>query len=159
MSTYITKRADELGVPVVDATEPIIIGVTQGDIDKSVPKDSKVCGFARACERQLKDVRAAYFFKTKAWLEYDDKLVRYKLPQSVQKEIIAFDRSRSMEPGVYKLSPINRTETMKYKAAQAKKNKGRTHKGKGKVDREKMFKHFTKNVRHMYDPTYRAGGN
>lgn len=159
MSTYITKRANELGIKVVDAKEPLLLEVKQRDIDKAVPMNSKVCAFARACERSM-PVEAAFFFKSVAWLEYKDKIVRYLLPASMQKEIVSFDRSRKMEPGVYQLSAVHKTETL---AAKEKKRARdiaakRSHKTKGKLTKgRKRFQHKTTNVRGLFDPSYRAG--
>lgn len=158
MSTYITKRADELGLKVVDADKPLMLEVKRGDIDKATPKSSKVCAFARACERSM-PVEAAFFFKSVAWLEYKDKIVRYSLPPSMQKEIVAFDRNRTMEPGVYRLAAIgpNKTLPAKAKERDRERAKARSHKTTGKLRRTKMFRHTTTNVRDLFDPSYRAG--
>lgn len=158
MSTYITKRANELGIKVVDATTPLIVGVAQKDINGAKRKDSKVCGFARACERQF-PIEAAFFFKSTAWLEYKDKIVRYHLPPSMQKEIVAFDRNKTMEPGVYRLSAVRPTGTLKAKEARRAKEKAagvKNHLGTGKIKRTKMFRHQTTNIRSTFDPSYRA---
>ena len=157
MSTYVTKRAAELGVKVVDATAPLMLEVKQSDIDRAVPKNSKVCAFARACERAM-PVEAAFFFKSTAWLEYKDKIVRYRLPNSMQKEIVSFDRSRQMEPGVYRLSAIGKNKTLKAKAKERERDKAakRSHQGAGKLRRTEAFRHKTTNVRGLFDPSYRA---
>jgi hypothetical protein len=103
MSTYITKRARDLGLKKSDAKKPLLLEVRKVDVTKAVQKNSKCCGFARACKR-IPHVRAAYFFRSTAWVEYDDgKIVRYILPPSVQKEIVSFDRSKIMAPGTYQL--------------------------------------------------------
>lgn len=159
MSTYITKRANDLGLKVVDATAPLMIEVRKSDVDKAVPKNSKVCAFARACERS-QPVEAAFFFKSTAWLEYKDKIVRYNLPPSVQKEIVTFDRSRNMEPGMYRLSAINPNATLVAKTKMREKAKaaGKDHLDHGKLakKRKKAFQHRTTNVRGLFDPSYRA---
>lgn len=157
MSTYITKRANELGLKVVDAKSPLMLKVEKEDVDKSTLKNSKMCAFARAAERTL-PIRAAFFFKTTAWLEYEDKIVRYNLPPSMQKEIISFDRSRSMEPGTYRLASVNPAGTLKAKDAWRAKAKkaGKTHQSTGRVKGRKAFRHVTTNVRDVFDPSFRV---
>lgn len=103
MSTWITRRANDLGLRIIDARQPLELELSRTDITQAIRKNSKDCAFATACKRQFK-ARAAYFFRTTAWLEYPDKMVRYILPQSMQKEIVSFDRSKIMAPGVYQLS-------------------------------------------------------
>lgn len=39
-------------------------------------KNSKCCAFARACKRQVTGIKGAYFFRSIAWLEFEDKIVR-----------------------------------------------------------------------------------
>ena len=83
MATYITKLAEEKGLKKVDARSDLVIELTQTDIKRALVKNSKCCAFARAAKRQY-ECRAAYFFRSTAWLEYDDKIVRYLLPTSMQ---------------------------------------------------------------------------
>lgn len=104
MSTFLMKRADELGLEMADAEGPITLSLTAKDIKQSKTKDSRFCAFARAAKRQYK-CKQAYFFRQTAWLEYENKLVRYHLPSTVQREIVAFDRDGGMMPGQYKLTP------------------------------------------------------
>ena len=121
MSTYITKRARELGLRKVDARSPLQLEVQPQDIAKADLKNPQSCAFARACKRSKK-AKAAHFFRTAAWLEYDNKLVRYMLPTSMQKEIVAFDRNRTMEPGLYQLSaPCKSTRMSEVKKRSAKR--------------------------------------
>ncbi len=124
MATYITKRAKELGIKQVDAERPMIIEVHPGDVSKSVQKDPKRCAFSRACRRADKRIKEAFFFRTTAWLEYKDKMVRYILPPSMQKEIVSFDRHRTM----------------------GKKRPGRHPPGNGTIKR-KVHRHFTTSIR------------
>jgi len=102
--TYVQKMCEERGLKLTDATRPIVVGVAVDDILKSRTKNSKCCAFARAAKREP-GVRAAYFFRSTAFLEFGDRMVRYSLPQSVQKEIVSFDRGGIMAPGEYELRP------------------------------------------------------
>lgn len=88
---YVYKRADDLGIPVVEATERELVVVTDTDVVNAKKANSKLV--------------AAYFFRTSAFLEYDDRLEKFQLPISVQKEIVSFDRAQVFASGVYQLSP------------------------------------------------------
>src|ERR1700687_5007606 len=116
MSTYIAIRAKKLGIKVIEATKPVTIEVKGSDVKKAVPKNSKCCAFALAAQR-LDGVNKGYFFRSIAYLEYADKMVRYALPSSLKIEIVSFDRSRKVFPGVYQLS------IPKSRKAQKKHNK------------------------------------
>lgn len=104
MTSFIRKRARERGLAIEDAKEPLLLEVKAQDVDTGNKKDPGDCGFARACKRGL-NVRNAYFFRSTAYLETRKKLVRYHLPTSMQKEIVSFDRNKTMEPGMYQLKP------------------------------------------------------
>jgi hypothetical protein len=129
---YIYKRADDLGIPVVDATAHQVVTVTSNDIVKAKAANSKHCALARSALR-VPGVVAAYFFRSAAFLEFPDRMVRYILPMSVQKEIVSFDRAGIMASGIYRLSPIPvsqnraaldaRSKTDKKKRRRAKKER------------------------------------
>lgn len=149
MSTYITKKAKEQGLKKVDAKVPLKLEVQPNDIKKATMKDSTSCAFAQACKRSHK-VKGAYFFRTAAWLEYPGKLVRYVLPPSMQKEIVAFDRNKTMEPGLYQLSPPTDSRTMAAVKKRSEKRPGRHQPGKTKIKRKVV--HKTTNVRGLFQP-------
>jgi hypothetical protein len=144
MSTYITRRAKELGLKKVDARKPLVLEVRQSDIAGASKKRPDSCAFARACKR-AKAAKAAYFFRTAAWLEHKDRLVRYVLPPSMQKEIVAFDRNKTMEPGLYQLAPPAKSERMSQIKKRSKKRPGRHQPAKTKIKRK--FVHRTTDVR------------
>lgn len=100
---YIYKRAEELGIPVQDGAANLLVTVTNHDVVNAKKANSKHCALSRASMR-IPGVAAAYFFRTTAFLEYKDRILRFKLPTSVQKEIVSFDRSQIFAPGVYQLS-------------------------------------------------------
>ncbi len=102
--SYVTKLAKDLGIPIKDARHPLAISVTKHDVVNALKKDSKRCALSRAVER-LPGVIGGYFFKTTAYLRYEDRMVYYLLPPSVQKEIVSFDRSQIFAPNIYQLSP------------------------------------------------------
>lgn len=159
MSTYITKYARENNLKKVDAKSNLLITLNQTDISKSKVKNSKNCAFACAVKRQVPGVKSAFFFRSTAWLEYETKLVKYKLPSSVQKEIVAFDRTGRSETGVYHLATVCRSDIAAYKAKyQAKYEANRAarlhQKGKGKKSETQLrpLRHVTTNIRTLAEP-------
>lgn len=149
MSTYITKRAKELGLKKSDAKSNLAIELRDDDIKNSKLRNSKECAFARACKR-AKVADKAYFFRSTAWLEKDGKLTRYMLPQSMQKEIVSFDRSRIMAPGVYEIKRPCRAETMSAIKKRSAKRPGRHQPANGKIKRKIV--HRTSLIRTLQEP-------
>ena len=149
MSTYVTKYAKERGLKVVDATKALVVQLSAVDIKQAKSKNSKECAFARACRKQ-KGVKAAYFFRTAAYLEYENRLVRYLLPPSVQKEVVSFDRAHVMAPGEYQISPPLKGSTMENVRKRGMKRPGRHQPGSTKIKRSIV--HRTTNVRTATDP-------
>ncbi len=78
-------------------------------------------------------MNAAYFFRRTAFLEYDRKMVRYVLPPSTQKEIVAFDRAQVFASGAYQLSPPSPALTRKGKIAFNKRRAAAGFKSKGRA--------------------------
>ncbi len=104
MNKWLWERLGGRKLKVIDASAPLALEVTRSDIDNSKQKDPANCAFACAVKRHL-GAKAAYFMRSTAYIEYDHAVVRYDMPESMQKEIVAFDRAKAMEPGIYQLSP------------------------------------------------------
>jgi hypothetical protein len=102
------NHTDNPGYPesVVNATEPLVVVVGARDIRGAKAKDPENCAFARACRREHPELVKARFYKTTAFLDYPDRTVRYMLPPSMQKEIVAIDRGGKFAPGTYQLSRV-----------------------------------------------------
>lgn len=111
---YVYSRADKLGIPLVDARARMFVAVTAEDVVLAKKANSKLCALSRASMR-ITGVNAAYFFRTFAFLEFEDKMIRFRLGNSVQKEILSFDRAKIFAPGIYQLSPIREGDTRRYK--------------------------------------------
>jgi len=134
----VVDRAKRLGIPVVDAENPIIVTVTKDDVVKAKKKDSTMCALSRASAR-LPGVRRGYFFRSMAYLEYANRMVRYVLPPSVQKEIVSFDRSQMFAEGAYQLSPCgnlrqrhrDRDRSGEIRRAKEKRQVAKSAKGPG----------------------------
>lgn len=125
---YVYQRAEDLGIPIVDSTSPVVMAVTEHDVVNAKKANSKHCALSRAALR-LPNVVAAYFFRSAAFLEYRDRMVRFNLPASVQKEIVSFDRAQIFAPGVYQLSAIEPSrspaKTKKYRTKRKKVERAR----------------------------------
>jgi|SRR5208337_1014208 len=122
--TYVTRRAHERDLEEVDAVKPLVVEVTARDIKLAKAKNSKECALARAVKRTM-PVKAAYFLRTIAWLEFPSKMVRYRLSHSVQKEIVSFDRNKMMSTGEYVLSPVSPTQAHKPRTKPRSKSSGK----------------------------------
>ncbi len=154
MSTFVTKRAESKNIPIRDADAPLILEVTKSDITRATQKNSRCCAYARACKRsQLgAGLKEAFFFRSTAYLEYGDRMVKYALPPSVQKEIVSFDRAKVMAPGVYKISPPSKSQRIEEvkkrgrKIHRAQKARGytppKTGKKRGLVHRTALIRTF-----------------
>lgn len=88
---------------VEDADKSVILDVTKGDVAKAERRAHKTCAMAVACKRALEadgviiSVKTAYVIKGK-------KAQRYRLPESVSREIVSYDRDSQFAPGEYHLS-------------------------------------------------------
>lgn len=97
------------GKKVVDATKPLILYVSNKDVQNGQVKNPEECAIAKACKRQL-GARRAKVHLTRTYVEYDDKWVRYSTPNSARTELVSFDRGKKFEEGVYKLPPLQPTK-------------------------------------------------
>lgn len=104
---HVYKTAAERGLPVVEATDRKLITVTSADVARAKLKSTTQCALVIAASR-LPGVRTAFFFRTMGFLEYKDRIERYVLPPSVQKEIVSFDRIGLFAPGDYQISRPSR---------------------------------------------------
>jgi hypothetical protein len=130
MIEWLKKRIKEKNMKLVLAKAPMALEVTKGDIAGAKQKDPGNCAFACAVKRGY-GANAAYFMRTTAYIEFEDRVLQYDMPQAMQKEIVAFDRAKAMEPGVYRLSPVRparRPEGKPHARALRKKAKRRTAK-------------------------------
>ena len=90
------------GLPVFDAKEPISFAVTQRDIDRGGIKEPDSCAIALACKRKA-HTKDARIHLTYSYLLEKDHWLRYRTPACISREIVAFDRGGSFEPGEYTL--------------------------------------------------------
>lgn len=94
---------------VVDAKKPLTIEVTASDCRSGNSGKASSCAMAKACER---DFDGAVISLSVAYMVKGDRATRYRVPASVQREIVSFDRAHKFEPGTYKLKAPNTTEKL-----------------------------------------------
>src|SRR6266699_845611 len=127
------------GIPVEDAKHAITFEVTKRDVARGDIKDPDSCAMALACMRYQR-AKAAKIHLFYSYVLEKDHWLRYKTPVSVSREIVAFDRGGSFEPGEYTLRPPAKSDRLGSKIRHAH----RTITGKR---RSKLKIHITANVR------------
>jgi len=89
-----------------------------------------LAAFAKACTRATSGAKAAYFFRSVAWIQYANRIVRYTLPSSMQKEIVSFDRAHILAPGMYQLKAPCAGQKLEDKRRYDKGRKNKKKSGK-----------------------------
>lgn len=109
---------------VVDATKPVIVTVKDTDNSTSKKKTHDACALAHACERE-RVCDAALIFPRIAFLVKGKTAIRYRVPESVTREIVVFDRGGDFAPGDYQLSPCSKRDRLGNKTPRnnSKRNK------------------------------------
>lgn len=100
-SALIIIRAYYPGVTLVsDARKSVTLRVSKEDCAKANSKQPSACALARACKREYD---GAIISLSVAYLISGNKALRFKVPESVSREIISFDRNHNFSPGEYTL--------------------------------------------------------
>lgn len=94
---------------VVDATRDAHIEVTRGDCKGAKKGSPNSCAMARAFEREYD---GAVVSLSVAYLIKGSKATRYRVPNSVSREIVSFDRAKEFSPGEYHLRAPVTTERL-----------------------------------------------
>jgi hypothetical protein len=97
------------GIPVRDAHHVIMLHISEQDA-RGRSKDPRNCAAARAACR-LRGVKEARVYRSRTFLLIERAngihyWVRLHTPERLQKEIVAFDRGGTFEPGDYVLRPM-----------------------------------------------------
>lgn len=106
-SLEIVKRFYPNVEHVKNAPKTVTVEVTKGDVQKGSVKNHKECVMANACKRTFKADGAVVSLGT-VYLVKGDEATRYKVPQNLAREIVAFDRGGSFSTGEYCLSKPER---------------------------------------------------
>lgn len=126
---------------VVDAKMNAAIDVTEQDVKSSKLKSHKQCAMAVACKRKF-HLDGVIISKSVAYLIKGNKARRFKVPESVAREVVSFDRGAGFSIGKYALQAIPKSDQMN--RPRGKKAPGGSHKGESIM---KRFYHKTDNVR------------
>lgn len=145
---YMNKYAEENNLKIRDAKRHLTLLVTPEDVKSGRRKEAQACGFAKACSRQEPKATAVHFFKSTAYVETEKNLTRYMLPPSMQKEIVAFDRARKMEPGLYEMKAPPPAQTLEAQREQRRAGGKAKHPGSKKGLPNK--RHVTIGVRQIW---------
>jgi hypothetical protein len=128
------------GLPVVDAKAGLLIQIKKCDILGSTKADPNNCAAARALRREYGSEARVYL--TRTYVKTGKVWGRFITPASIAREIVAFDRGASFEPGEYVLNPPPKTLRLDYK----KKPTGPKKDKNGKSNKPR---HVTASVRQM----------
>lgn len=123
---------------VVDAKEPITVEVTKQDNKSAKVKNHQACAMAVACKRTMKADGVIVSVST-AYVINGTTATRYRIPESVSREVISFDREAGFDPGLYSLAVCEPTSKL---GASRGGNTGRTGTGN-----KKKTKHQTGGIR------------
>jgi hypothetical protein len=125
-----TKRTQLDGLPIIDSNNPLVLRITQRDINGASIKDPENCAVARACRRELHAIEVrVHLARTYVRLNRHN-WIRYMTPRPLRDELIAFDRGGTFEPGEYQLSmlsPSNRSGVIRRGGIANGKGKRRKH--------------------------------
>jgi hypothetical protein len=116
---------------VEDAKYPLEIEVLKADVTKSKRKDMNQCAMAQACKR-VYHADGVIMARSTAYLVKGDLAVRFKVPNTVSREITSFDRGGEFSTGIYMLSVPCHADTLARKEERGdNKSKGGSKKPKG----------------------------
>jgi len=147
--SWIKRYAERHHLIIEESTRPLILHVDKSDVKSGNKKEAQSCAFAVCAKREIPGVKKSFFFRSVAYLQFKDKIVRYTLPVSVMKEIVSFDRSGKIEPGTYQLSPPSPRSTRMAAQARSRKRTGRHQPRGGEIKRKLV--HSTTDVRSFSD--------
>lgn len=108
------------GLPVKDAKKSVVLHITAGDVKNAKVKDPSHCAAALACKRDL-GAKEAQIHKSRTYLKFNGHWTRYLTPNSLQAEIVAFDRGGTFEPGEYRLTKMAPSRKFNKKTGPRKK--------------------------------------
>ena len=119
----------------VDATKSIEISVSQKDCKDAIKKNASECALARAAKREL-HADGVIIGMSSSYIIKGNKAIRYHTPESVQREIVSFDRHHDFASGDYVLppkSPANRFGTARETSKRNRSSKGGSKTVKRKI--------------------------
>ena len=124
---------------IVDSSRPTAVCVTAADAHSKGVKKHTECAMAVACKR-LFHLDGVIISRSVAYLIKGTQARRFKLPTSVSREIVSFDRNAGFAPGTYQLSAVPETQKLSHKR-ETDRDRG------DRGSKPKRPKHMTVNIR------------
>lgn len=113
-------------LPVVNATVPLQLTITAADIAAGTPLEPASCAVVRAGERELHTEMRVHTSRT--YVKRGKHWLRYKTPDAMRAEIIAFDRGGRFIPGTFILGvPPDLATTRAYRQRHKRPNRPTQH--------------------------------
>jgi hypothetical protein len=91
---------------VVDAVRAVKVIVRSRDNIEGRKNQPSECAMARAMKREF-DADGIIIGLSRSYIIKGKKAIRYQTPDTVQRELVSFDRHQDFAPGIYGLSPIS----------------------------------------------------
>lgn len=103
-----TNHAESIGgKPVINARKRLKVIISAKDVQGGKNKDPGACAAAKALVRSVPGCVAARVHLSRAYiLSNKGNWQRYKTPDALRSEIVAFDRGGKFEPGEFELRPL-----------------------------------------------------
>jgi hypothetical protein len=130
---------------VHDADDDLLLEVNAQDSTEGKLKDHSHCAFARACQKKFK-ARGVIVSINTVYVIQKEGATRYKLPESVSREIISFDRKGGFAEGEYMLKAPPKSNRL---GARHERPDNRTGSHAGKRKGKTRFMHLTTGIRAM----------
>jgi len=104
------------GRPVVNGKRKVLLHISPADVRGGKNKDPGACAAAKALMREIPNcIKARVHLGRTYLLKDDNQWYRYKTPDALRTEIVAFDKGGKFEPGEYELRPLAPSELLPYK--------------------------------------------
>jgi hypothetical protein len=117
------------GKPVVNAKRKLVLHISAADIKAAKSKDPALCAAARAAMRVVPNCIAARVHLGRAYILQKNVWHRFKTPEPLRGEIIAYDRGGKFEPGDYELCPMSPSDMKGHRATYTRSETNRATPG------------------------------
>jgi hypothetical protein len=111
------------GLPVVDASMPLIVKITGKDIQHAKRRSSDCCAAARALCRENPEILEAHVYMSRTYLKKRQVIERYITPPALRLETMAHDRAGIFMPGEFTLGAPRGSLRLGQHAGGTKKTK------------------------------------
>ena len=125
MSSFVSKQCKKLSLPMKDGKKDLVVEIAAVDLKRAERKHPAKCAFACAATRGVEGVIAAYFYRTTAWLQFENRMERYILSAPMQQAVRMFDKVAVMSMGTYTLLAPRYSNLMTHVRKRNEKRKGR----------------------------------